>query len=98
MTPTETELESRHESKARFLSAAVHVIRAKGYSATRIEDVCEAAGLTKGSFFYHFESKEGLALEAADYWRPVQTDHGSLRSPSTWAGELVQENVFREAI
>ena len=68
MTPTETKLESRHESKARFLSAAVHVIRAKGYSATRIEDVCEAAGLTKGSFFYHFESKEGLALATVDYW------------------------------
>ena len=33
MTPTETKLESRYESKTRFLSAAVHVIRAKGYSA-----------------------------------------------------------------
>jgi TetR/AcrR family transcriptional repressor of nem operon len=68
MTPTEIKLESRHESKTRFLDAALHVIRAKGYSATRIEDICEAAGLTKGSFFYHFESKEALALDAADYW------------------------------
>ena len=40
---------------------------AKGYGATRIDDVCEAAGLTKGSFFYHFNSKEELALEAAEY-------------------------------
>jgi len=68
MVLTETKLESRHESKTRFLNAALHVIRAKGYSATRIEDICEAAGLTKGSFFYHFESKEELALDAADYW------------------------------
>jgi TetR/AcrR family transcriptional regulator, transcriptional repressor for nem operon len=68
MTPTATMLESRHESKTRFLNAAVHVIRAKGYSATRIEDVCEAAGLTKGSFFHHFDSKEALALDAVDYW------------------------------
>jgi TetR/AcrR family transcriptional regulator, transcriptional repressor for nem operon len=68
MTPTETKLESRHESKTRFLSAAVHVIRAKGYSATRVEDICEAAGLTKGSFFHHFDSKEALALDAVDYW------------------------------
>jgi TetR/AcrR family transcriptional repressor of nem operon len=51
-----------------MLNAAVRVIRAKGYSATRIEDVCEAAGLTKGSFFHHFDSKEALALAAADYW------------------------------
>jgi TetR/AcrR family transcriptional regulator, transcriptional repressor for nem operon len=34
----------------------------------RIEDICEAAGLTKGSFFHHFDSKEDLALAAADYW------------------------------
>ena len=58
----------QHESKIRFLDAALHVIRAKGYSATRIEDVCEVAGLTKGSFFYHFKGKEDLALAAADYW------------------------------
>ena len=38
---------------------------------TRVEDVCEAAGLTKGSFFHHFDSKEDLALAAADYWSEV---------------------------
>jgi TetR/AcrR family transcriptional regulator, transcriptional repressor for nem operon len=63
-----TSVEARHESKTKLLQAALHVIRAKGYSATRIEDVCEAAGLTKGSFFHHFDSKEALALAAADYW------------------------------
>jgi TetR/AcrR family transcriptional regulator, transcriptional repressor for nem operon len=63
-----TSTEARHESKTKLLQAALHVIRVKGYSATRIEDVCEAAGLTKGSFFHHFDSKEALALAAADYW------------------------------
>lgn len=60
--------EPHHESKAKLLDAALQVIRAKGYTATRIEDVCEAAGLTKGSFFHHFESKEDLALAAADHF------------------------------
>ena len=60
--------DQRHESKTKLLDAALHVIRAKGYTATRIEDICEAAGLTKGSFFHHFESKEDLALAAAAYW------------------------------
>lgn len=60
--------ESQHESKTRLLRAALHVIRAKGYSATRIEDICEAASLTKGSFFHHFKSKEDMALAAAAYW------------------------------
>ena len=64
-------VETRHESKTRILQAALSVIRAKGYSATRIEDVCEAAGLTKGSFFHHFDTKEELAIAAADYWSEI---------------------------
>ena len=60
--------DARHESKTKFLQAAIRVIRVKGYTATRVEDVCEAAGLTKGSFFHHFDSKDELALAAADYW------------------------------
>jgi TetR/AcrR family transcriptional repressor of nem operon len=60
--------DTRHESKTKLLDAALGVIRSKGYTATRIEDVCEAAGLTKGSFFHHFKSKEELALETAAYW------------------------------
>jgi TetR/AcrR family transcriptional regulator, transcriptional repressor for nem operon len=63
-----TSAEVRHESKTKLLQAALHVIRAKGYSATRIEDVCEAAGLSKGSFFHHFDTKQALALAAAEYW------------------------------
>ncbi len=57
-----------HPSKAKLLEAALKVIRAKGYTATRIEDICSAAGVTKGSFFHHFKSKEELAVAAADYW------------------------------
>ena len=56
------------DSRTRLLDAALHVIRAKGYSAARVEDICEAAGLTKGGFFHHFSSKEDLALAAAEYF------------------------------
>lgn len=68
MNATATRDAVRHESKTRILQAALRVFREKGYGATRIEDVCEAAGLTKGSFFHHFDSKEELAIGAADYW------------------------------
>jgi len=60
--------EAEHESRAKLLDAAVSVIRAKGYSAARVDDICAAAGLTKGSFFHHFASKEELALAAAERW------------------------------
>lgn len=67
MNATE-QYESQHESKVKLLDAALFVIRAKGYSATRVEDICGAAGLTKGSFFHHFKSKEELALAAAEHF------------------------------
>lgn len=60
--------ESQHASRKKLLDAALHVIRAKGYSATRVEDVCAVAGLTKGSFFHHFKSKEELAIAAASHF------------------------------
>lgn len=56
------------DARTRLLDAAVKVIRTKGYSATRIEDICEAAGVSKGSFFHHFGSKEDFAIEAAAHW------------------------------
>src|SRR5271166_5138895 len=60
--------ETQHTSKTKLLDAALHVIRAKGYTATTIDDICHKAGVTKGSFFHHFKSKDELALAAASYW------------------------------
>ena len=60
--------QSHHESKTKLLNAALNVIRAKGYAATTVDDICHAAGVTKGSFFHHFKSKDDLALSAAAYW------------------------------
>lgn len=59
---------SPHESKTRLLDAAMQAFRTKGYAATTIEDVCKEAGLTKGSFFHHFKSKEELAIAGAEHF------------------------------
>ena len=61
-------LASPHQSKTKLLGAAFDVIRAKGYAASTVDDICHAAGVTKGSFFHHFKSKDDLALSAAAYW------------------------------
>jgi TetR/AcrR family transcriptional repressor of nem operon len=89
---------TQHESKTKLLDAALHVIRAKGYAATTIDDICHKAGVTKGSFFYHFKSKDELALAAASYWRTM-TDgffaaapYRKLQDPlQRLLGTLVQE-------
>lgn len=58
-------------TRTSLLDAALKVIRSKGYSATTIDDICAAAGVTKGSFFHHFSNKEELAIEAAKHWNDV---------------------------
>ncbi len=63
-----TKAQSGAETRAKLLNAAMAVIRAKGYAATSVDDICQAAGVTKGSFFHHFKSKEDLAVAAAEHF------------------------------
>jgi TetR/AcrR family transcriptional repressor of nem operon len=59
------------DARNKLLEAALQVIRTKGYAATRVEDICAAAGLSKGAFFHHFASKEELAIRAAEYFETM---------------------------
>lgn len=61
----------RGEARARLLQAATALIRQRGYSATSVDDVCAAAGVTKGAFFHHFPSKEALGVAAVQMWTEV---------------------------
>ena len=57
-----------NNARPKLLDAAVSVIRAKGFSATTVDDICHTAGVTKGCFFHHFDSKEKLAVSAARHF------------------------------
>jgi TetR/AcrR family transcriptional repressor of nem operon len=91
----------QHESKTKILDAALQVIRAKGYAATTVDDICHAAGLTKGSFFHHFRSKEELALAAAAHFAAMadglfaQAPYRTLPDP---LNRLIGYIEFRKAI
>src|SRR5260370_9482681 len=52
-------------TKQKLLDAAQELMMTKGYTATSVDDVCTAAGLTKGSFFHYFDGKEDLGRVVA---------------------------------
>lgn len=53
---------------ARAESPDGHTIREARWGTSSIDDLCRAAGVTKGAFFHHFASKEALGVAAAEYW------------------------------
>src|SRR5271157_369082 len=55
-------------ARQKLLDAALSLVRTKGYASTTVDDICDAAGVTKGAFFHHFNHKEALGVAAADYW------------------------------
>ena len=55
-------------ARDKLIAAAIATVRYKGFSATSVDEICQAAGVTKGAFFHHFASKEALAVAAAGAW------------------------------
>lgn len=58
-------------AREKLLDAALSRIRTNGYAATTVDDLCAAAGVTKGAFFHHFDSKEALGVAAAEHWSEI---------------------------
>ena len=56
-----------NQSKERILAGAKELFLSRGYTATTVDAICEKAELTKGSFYYFFESKEDLGLAVLDW-------------------------------
>jgi TetR/AcrR family transcriptional repressor of nem operon len=53
-------------TRQQLLDAAQELMLTKGYTATSVEEICAAAGLTKGSFFHYFDGKEHLGSLLAE--------------------------------
>ena len=61
-----TRAESKERTRQRLLAEAQRLFRERGYAATSLEQIAEAAEVTKGAIYGHFASKEDLLLSAIE--------------------------------
>ena len=48
------------ETKAKIFRAAKHILQKHGYEPLSIKNICEEAGVSNGSFYHHFKTKDDL--------------------------------------
>jgi TetR/AcrR family transcriptional repressor of nem operon len=70
--------------KEEIVVAAIETLHHKGFNGCSVQDITDAAGVPKGSFYNHFASKEDLAVEALNrYWQRVQSSLNILDDADT---------------
>lgn len=57
----------RHETRRKLVEAALSEFGRAGIDATSVEQLCEAAGFTRGAFYSNFETKDDVCVAVARY-------------------------------
>jgi AcrR family transcriptional regulator len=60
--PNKRKSDRADETRRRILDSAAELFAERGYAATSVSDIIQASGVTKGGFYFHFPSKEKLAV------------------------------------
>jgi len=56
------------ETRTRILASALDCFARRGYEASGVAEICQAAGVSKGAFYYHFEGKQALFQSLLSAW------------------------------
>jgi AcrR family transcriptional regulator len=56
------------ETRARILQSSLKLFSEAGFDATGVAGICSAAGVSKGAFYHHFETKQAVFLQLLEEW------------------------------
>lgn len=56
------------ETRTKIIESAINLFSVRGYTAASVDEICKAAGVSKGAFYHHFESKQVMFLALLDGW------------------------------
>lgn len=74
MLATQSNLKKARLSREKFLAGALEVLATEGESNLRIDRLVRSLGVTKGSFYWHFENRADFVRRIARYWEKWSTD------------------------
>ncbi|MBV8393095.1 MAG: TetR family transcriptional regulator C-terminal domain-containing protein [Alphaproteobacteria bacterium] len=57
---------SKTNVRERLLAAGLETLHKRGFNATGVQDITDAARVPKGSFYNHFDSKDALGVEVVE--------------------------------
>ncbi|MCY6381588.1 TetR/AcrR family transcriptional regulator [Hoeflea prorocentri] len=80
-------------SRRDILDAAARLFQQKGYDATSLRELANAVGMKAGSLYYHFASKEQLAIEVLAIGVKAVTDNVSAHLKAAGPGVTPQQRV-----
>jgi TetR/AcrR family transcriptional regulator, transcriptional repressor for nem operon len=70
------------DTRTLLLETALDLIWNSNYNSVGVNEICKQAGVTKGSFYHHFESKAELFCEATEHhWEHIRQDMDCMLSP-----------------
>ncbi|MGA9320304.1 MAG: TetR family transcriptional regulator C-terminal domain-containing protein [Xanthobacteraceae bacterium] len=72
----------RPSAREEIVQAGLKCLIEKGFNAVGVQDITDAAGVPKGSFYNHFESKEALGVEVVERYGANQTRREILTDPA----------------
>src|SRR6478672_12935550 len=72
----------RPSAREEIVQAGLKCLVEKGFNAVGVQDITDTAGVPKGSFYNHFESKEALGVEIVERYGANQTRREILTDPS----------------
>lgn len=71
------------KTRETLLDTAIQLIWQSNYHSVGVNEICARAGVTKGAFYHHFESKADLYYAAAGhYWEELKKELDAIYSPS----------------
>ena len=62
---------ARTNTREEIIRKGAELIHAQGFNATGLQQILQAAGIPKGSFYFYFKSKEDFGLEIIDYFSEI---------------------------